>query len=138
MLGGPGLTFSGQVRQGVGIRMGEPLLERHPTTQVPDESDDCVTGGLPRRSRGRSSERRRGSLTFKQGIIARLVECREDDPRVARCLMSVQAQIHARLVRNPIADRLVPDPPATADGVAAIARHITRFSLAGIRATAAP
>ena len=79
----------------------------------------------------------RPRMAYLAEIIARLIECREDDPRVARCLMSVQAQIHARLVRNPIADRLVPDRPVTADGVAAIARHITRFSLAGIRATAA-
>jgi TetR/AcrR family transcriptional regulator, regulator of cefoperazone and chloramphenicol sensitivity len=78
----------------------------------------------------------RPRMAYLSGIIARLIECREDDPRVARCLMSVQAQIHALLVRNPIADRLVPDRPVTADGVAAIARHITRFSLAGIRAMA--
>jgi hypothetical protein len=52
-------------------------------------------------------------------------------------MLIVMSMIHARLVRNPIADRLVPDRAVTADGVAAIARHITRFSLAGIRATAA-
>jgi AcrR family transcriptional regulator len=79
----------------------------------------------------------RPRMAYLSGIIARLIECREDDPRVARCLMSIQAQIHALLLRNPIADRLVPDRPVTAAAVAPIAQHITRFSLAGIRAMAA-
>ena len=38
----------------------------------------------------------RPRMAYLAAIIARLIECREDDPRVARCLMSVQAQIHAR------------------------------------------
>ena len=42
----------------------------------------------------------RPRMAYLSEIIARLIECREDDPRVARCLMSVQAQIHARLVRE--------------------------------------
>jgi hypothetical protein len=79
----------------------------------------------------------RPRLAYLSRIIARLIGTTEDDPRVSRCLMSVQAQIHALVVRNPIVDRLVPDRPLTPDGVAAIARHITRFSLAGIRAAAA-
>jgi TetR/AcrR family transcriptional regulator, regulator of cefoperazone and chloramphenicol sensitivity len=79
----------------------------------------------------------RPRMAYLTAIIASLIGCAEEDPRVARCLMSVQAQIHSLLVKNPIADRLVPERPVTADGVAAIARHIARFSLAGIRATAA-
>ena len=79
----------------------------------------------------------RPRMAYLTAIIASLIGCAEDDPRVARCLMSVQAQIHALLVKNPIADRLVPDRrPATADGVPTIAHHITRFSLAGIQAMA--
>jgi TetR/AcrR family transcriptional regulator, regulator of cefoperazone and chloramphenicol sensitivity len=79
----------------------------------------------------------RPRMAYLSGIIASLIGCAEDDPRVGRCLMSVQAQIHALLVKNPIADRLVPDRrPVTADGVSAIAHHITRFSLAGIQAMA--
>jgi hypothetical protein len=76
-------------------------------------------------------------MAYLTAIIASLLGCAEDDARVARCLMSVQAQIHSLLVKNPIADRLVPERPVTAAGVSAIARHIARFSLAGIRATAA-
>jgi AcrR family transcriptional regulator len=79
----------------------------------------------------------RPRMAYLSSIIARLIDCREDDPRVARCLMSIQAQIHALLVRNPIAARLVPDRPMTAAGVVPIAQHITRFSLAGIRAMTA-
>jgi AcrR family transcriptional regulator len=79
----------------------------------------------------------RPRMAYLTGIIARLIGTGEDDPRVARCLMSVQAQIHTLLVRNPFADRLVPDRSVTAEGVGAIARHIARFSLAGIQAMAA-
>lgn len=79
----------------------------------------------------------RPRMAYLSGIIASLIGCPEDDPRVGRCLMSVQAQIHALLVKNPIADRLVPDRrPVTADGVPTIAHHITCFSLAGIQAMA--
>ena len=76
----------------------------------------------------------RPRMAYLSGIIARLIGTAEDDPRVVRCLMSVQAQIHALLLKNPIADRLVPYRAVTADGVATLARHITRFSLAGIQA----
>jgi AcrR family transcriptional regulator len=79
----------------------------------------------------------RPRLAYLSSIIARLIGTTDDDPRVSRCLMSVQAQMHALVVRNPVVDRLVPDRPITPDGVAAIAGHITRFSLAGIRAAAA-
>ena len=79
----------------------------------------------------------RPRMAYLSSIIARLIGCKEADPRVRRCLMSVQAQIHALIVKNPIADRLAPDQPVTPDSVAAIARHIARFSLAGIHATAA-
>jgi TetR/AcrR family transcriptional regulator, regulator of cefoperazone and chloramphenicol sensitivity len=78
----------------------------------------------------------RPRMAYLSGIIARLIGTAEDDPRVARCLMSVQAQIHALLVKNPIADRLVAERHITADGGATIAHHITRFSLAGIQAMA--
>jgi AcrR family transcriptional regulator len=78
----------------------------------------------------------RPRMAYLSGLIARLIGTTEDDPRVSRCLMSVQAQIHALVVRNPIVDRLVPDRAITPDGVAGIAKHITRFSLAGVRAIA--
>ena len=42
----------------------------------------------------------RPRMAYLSGIIASLIGLREDDPRVARCLMSVQAQIHALLVQE--------------------------------------
>lgn len=76
----------------------------------------------------------RPRMAYLTTIIAALIGSSEADPRVARCLMSVHAQIQALLVKNPLVDRLSPFGPVTPDSVDAIARHISRFSLAGIRA----
>jgi hypothetical protein len=51
--------------------------------------------------------------------------------------MSVHAQLQILLVKNPLVDRLSPLGPVTTDSIDAIARHMSRFSLAGIRAMAA-
>jgi AcrR family transcriptional regulator len=78
----------------------------------------------------------RPRIVYLSGIIATLLGCREDDPRVGRCLLSVHAQVLA-LLDNPMSERLRPGPaPATPQGIAEMARHITCFSLAGIRAIA--
>jgi len=77
----------------------------------------------------------RPRMAYLGGIIARLIGCRDDDPRVGRCLLSVHAQILA-LLDNPVGERLRPGTALTADGVTTMARHITCFSLAGIRAIA--
>jgi AcrR family transcriptional regulator len=79
----------------------------------------------------------RPRMAYLSSIIAALIGSPEDDPRVTRCLMSVHAQIQALLVKNPVVDRLSPFGPVTTDSVDALARHISRFSLAGIRAMAA-
>ncbi len=77
----------------------------------------------------------RPRMSYLTSIIATLIGCPADDPRVGRCLMSVHAQILA-LLDNPVTERLRPDSAMTPDGVLALARHITTFSLAGIRAIA--
>jgi AcrR family transcriptional regulator len=77
----------------------------------------------------------RPRIAYLGGIIATLIGCDEQDPRVGRCLMSIHAQFLA-LLDNPIADRLRPDARLTTEGIAEMARHITCFSLAGIRAIA--
>jgi AcrR family transcriptional regulator len=77
----------------------------------------------------------RPRLAYLSGVIATLIGCREDDPRVGRCLLSLNSQFLA-LLDNPIADRLRPEAQLTVDGIAEMARHITCFSLAGIRAIA--
>lgn len=74
---------------------------------------------------------------YLSGIIAALIGTTADDPRVRRCLMSVQTQINALIMKNALVDRLGLGEPATPESVAAIADHITRFSLAGIRSFSA-
>jgi TetR/AcrR family transcriptional regulator, regulator of cefoperazone and chloramphenicol sensitivity len=77
----------------------------------------------------------RPRLAYISGVIAAIIGCRVDDPRVIRCLMSVQAQLLA-LMKNPVAERLHPSAPLTAQSIDATAGHIARFSIAGIRAIA--
>jgi AcrR family transcriptional regulator len=78
----------------------------------------------------------RPRMRYLAGVIGRLLGCDEDDPRVNRCLMSVHAQIHAVFLDNPVVERLRPFGAITPQAVGDIARHITCFSLAGIRAIA--
>lgn len=78
----------------------------------------------------------RPRLAYLAGIIATLIGCGEEDPRVSRCLMSVHSQIHALLPNNPVVARLRPGGAVTPEGSRDMARHIARFSLAGIRAMA--
>jgi hypothetical protein len=77
----------------------------------------------------------RPRLSYLAGIIATLLGCAEDDARVERCLLSVNAQILA-LFDHPVAARLRFGPAPAPDGIEELARHITCFSLAGIRAIA--
>jgi AcrR family transcriptional regulator len=76
-------------------------------------------------------------MAYLTSIIAALLGCPEDHAKVARCLMSVHAQIIALLDARPVADKLRLAPRLNAEDVPAMARHITCFSLAGIRAIAA-
>jgi AcrR family transcriptional regulator len=78
----------------------------------------------------------RPRMAYLTGIIAAIIGTTDDDPRVVRCLMSVQAQIHALITKNAIVERLGLGQSITPESVPAIADHITRFSLAGIRAFA--
>jgi AcrR family transcriptional regulator len=75
-------------------------------------------------------------IAYLAGIIARILDCPDSDPRVSRCLMSVNAQMLV-LLDSPIASRFRPTPPVQKDDIPAMIRHITCFSLAGIRAIAA-
>jgi AcrR family transcriptional regulator len=73
-------------------------------------------------------------MDYLASIIARLLGCGEEDPRVARCLLSVNAQVLALL--DPVAARLRFGRGSAPAGIDELARHITCFSLAGIRAIA--
>jgi TetR/AcrR family transcriptional regulator, regulator of cefoperazone and chloramphenicol sensitivity len=74
---------------------------------------------------------------YVSGLIAAIIGCPGDDPRVIRCLMSVQAQLLA-LMKNPVAERLHSTVKLTPQAIEITAGHIARFSLAGIRAIATP
>jgi AcrR family transcriptional regulator len=65
--------------------------------------------------------------------IAELLECPPDDPRVARCALSVTSQFNSMLWTQAVAKLLNPqaDVPGSVDQ---IAEHIARFSLGGMHA----
>jgi len=71
-------------------------------------------------------------LMYVRTVIATLLGCPVDDPRVGNCVMSVQAQIFA-LLNNPLASRFESEP-LTVERAEAMARHIACFSIAGVRA----
>jgi AcrR family transcriptional regulator len=108
------------------------LASRHPRIQRLVQREMNEPSGLLDRL---IAEAVRPRLEYLSGIVAELLDCPAGDPRVLRCIFSVQSQAFAT-VPNPIGRRLGFAPtPADAD---VIADHITRFSLGGIRALARP
>jgi AcrR family transcriptional regulator len=69
-------------------------------------------------------------------MVAGILECEPDDPRVSPCVASIHAQ-WMLFVPNPIASRLRAKLQLRTDDAAGLADHITAFSLAGIHALAA-
>jgi TetR/AcrR family transcriptional regulator, regulator of cefoperazone and chloramphenicol sensitivity len=74
-------------------------------------------------------------FAYIRSVVARLLGCADDDPRVPACAVSVQSQMMVA-VKSPIAAKIGIAALTPAD-VPAVARHIATFSLAGIRAIAA-
>ena len=74
----------------------------------------------------------RPRMEYLAGVVAQLLHCRVDDLRVQFSVVSVQAQCLALL--NERTARFQPLPPLTPPRIEALVDHITRFSLAGIRA----
>jgi AcrR family transcriptional regulator len=72
----------------------------------------------------------RPRFRYLGAIVAEILGCPPSDPRVVRCVSSIQAQALA-VVPNEVAARLGYSP-APADA-GAIADHITAFSLGGMR-----
>jgi AcrR family transcriptional regulator len=68
-------------------------------------------------------------------MVAEILECGPDDPRVSQCVASIHAQ-WMLFVPNPIASRFRAKLQLRADDAAKLAEHITTFSLAGIHALA--
>ncbi|HXY38713.1 MAG TPA: CerR family C-terminal domain-containing protein [Vicinamibacteria bacterium] len=75
----------------------------------------------------------RPRLEYLSSLVAEIMDCPVSDPRVLRCVFSIQSQSLA-VVPNLAAARLGFAP--TAGDAEAIADHITRFSLEGIRGLA--
>jgi len=71
-------------------------------------------------------------MAYLGSVIAKLIGCKTTDARVEHCVMSVQAQCLA-LLSDRIAERFHPFA-INAKRLDVLADHITRFSLAGIKA----
>ena len=78
----------------------------------------------------------RPRLEYLSGVVARIMGCDPKDPRVMRCVLSVQSQsiIYAR--PNAVAERLGFTFRPTPAQIDEAARHIAEFSIAGIQAIA--
>ena len=68
-------------------------------------------------------------------MVAEMLGCAPDDPRVSQCVTSIHAQ-WIMFVPNPIASRFRAKLRLRADDAPALADHIATFSLAGIHALA--
>jgi AcrR family transcriptional regulator len=76
----------------------------------------------------------RPRIEYLSSLIAQIIGCAPNDPRVLRSVASIQAQSIAYRP-NPIAGRLgLALQPKTMAQVQEIAEHIADFSLAGVRA----
>jgi AcrR family transcriptional regulator len=75
-------------------------------------------------------------LVYVGGIVAALLGCEPDDPRVLRCVGSIfgQCQVYQW---NHVRDRLLIGQPFDADKITELADHVVAFSLAGIGGLAA-
>ncbi len=80
-------------------------------------------------------EAMRPRLLYLAGLVAELLDRPSDDACVVQCAHSIHALCVA-LIPNPVAARLDPGMTLTADTVAALADHVTSFSLAGLQAFA--
>lgn len=72
-------------------------------------------------------------MDYLRAIVAELIPCKPTDPRVRRCVMSVQAQCLFYAAPNKFRDTVIPGWPLSEAELAAAADHVVEFSLAGIR-----
>lgn len=108
------------------LRSGRPSIHRIITREMNDPTpalDALVDQGV------------RPRVEYLSGVIGQILGCPPRDPRVLRCVASVQAQAVAYFP-NPIAARLGFVFEPTPAQVETAARHIATFSIAGVRAIA--
>ena len=75
----------------------------------------------------------RPRIEYLSGVVSEIMKCDRKDPRVLRCVGSVQAQV-VTYMKNPIAARLGFGLKQTPEFIEQAAEHIATFSIAGIRA----
>ncbi|HEU4990251.1 MAG: CerR family C-terminal domain-containing protein [Gemmatimonadota bacterium] len=75
-------------------------------------------------------------LRYLSALVAELMRCKPSDPRVTRCVISIQSQCLFYAAPNKFRDTAFPGWPLSAAGLAAAADHIVAFSLAGVRRVA--
>jgi len=75
----------------------------------------------------------RPRIEYLSGLVAEIMKCDRKDPRVLRCVGSIQSQAFTYL-KNPIATRLGFTFKPTPQFIEQAADHIATFSIAGIRA----
>jgi TetR/AcrR family transcriptional regulator, regulator of cefoperazone and chloramphenicol sensitivity len=78
----------------------------------------------------------RPRVEYLSGVIARIVGCDAGEPRVLRCVASVQSQV-VSYFPNPVARRLGMRFEPTPENIEEAARHVAAFSIAGVRAVGA-
>jgi AcrR family transcriptional regulator len=71
-------------------------------------------------------------IRYMRELIGEMLRLPSEDPRVMRCVLSVQSQFHAAMA-NPISKRLVPGFTGDPAAVETLAQHIADFSIGGIR-----
>ena len=76
----------------------------------------------------------RPRVEYLSGVVAGMLGCELSDPRVLRCVGSVQSQSIMYARPNPIAERLGFTFKATSSEIDEAARHIAEFSVAGVQA----
>jgi AcrR family transcriptional regulator len=76
----------------------------------------------------------RPRLEYLSGIIAAMIGCDRTDPRVIRCVLSVQSQAVMYARPNAIAERLGFSRRPTGPEIDEAAHHIADFSIAGVQA----
>ena len=77
-------------------------------------------------------QRLRPRIEYLSGVVARMIGCPPDDPRVLRCIASIQTQ-HSAYLRNAVAERLGFRFDPTPEHIDEAADHIARFSIGGVR-----
>lgn len=77
----------------------------------------------------------RPRIEYLSSLVALIMKCDKKDPRVLRCVGSIQSQAFTYL-RNPIAARLGFAFKPTPEFIEKAADHIATFSIAGVRAIA--